>query len=193
MPKSIRCTRFGFHRLIQATAVLAVVASCTDPGLSGGPYAPGVDPNGGPVDEVAVGNRLMAAGEYELALDSFTRAALHEGMTPEILTSIGTANMGLRRLGQAEPLLRQAVEEDPEWFVAWNNLGVLLMEIGEYPEAAQVFQRAYGLDNGESDAIRDNLRLALAKIENPVNNSPQEQEYTLEQHGNGAFLLRKIR
>ncbi|MBY6081970.1 tetratricopeptide repeat protein [Ruegeria arenilitoris] len=191
MPSCNRCARFGLHRLMIATAVLAVVASCTDPSLSNGPFAPGVDPKGGPIDEIAVGNRLMAAGEYELAMESFTRAALTEGMTPEILTSIGTANLGLRRLGQAEPLLRQAVEEDPDWSVAWNNLGVLLMEKGEYAEAAQVFQRAYALDNGESDAIRDNLRLALAKMENPVNNTPQEQEYTLEQQGNGAFLLRK--
>lgn len=191
MPPSNRCARLGLHRLMKATAVIAVVASCTDPGLSDGSYPPGIDPKGGQVDEIAVGNRLMAAGEYELALDSFTRAALDEGMTPEILTSIGTANLGLRRLGQAEPLLRQAVEEDPDWAIAWNNLGVLLMETGEYPEAAQVFQRAYALDNGESDAIRDNLRLALAKMEIPVNNTPQEQEYTLEQQGNGAFLLRK--
>ncbi len=66
------------------------------------------------------------------------------------------------------------------------------MEIGEYPEAEQVFRRAFALDNGESDAIRDNLRLALAKMENPVNNTPQEQEFELEQQGNGEFLLRKI-
>jgi Flp pilus assembly protein TadD len=140
-----------------------------------------------------VGNRLMAAGEYELALESFTRAALAEGMTAEILTSIGTANLGLRRLGQAEPLLREAVEKDPEWPIAWNNLGVLLMETGEYAEASQVFRRAYALDNGESDAIRDNLRLALAKMENPVNNTTQEQEFRLEQQGDGAFLLRRNR
>ncbi len=135
----------------------------------------------------------MVAGEYELAIESFTRAALVDGMTPEILTSIGTANLGLRRLGQAEPLLRRAVEEDPDWPIGWNNLGVLLIETGEYAEASQVFQRAYALDNGESDAIRDNLRLALAKMENPANNTAQQkEEYTLEQRGNGAFVLRKI-
>lgn len=192
MPPIDRCARFGLRRLIQATTVFAVVASCTDGGSGRGPFAPGVDPNGAPIDEIVVGNRLMAAGEYELAMESFTRAALSEGMTPEILTSIGTANLGLGRLGQAEPLLRQAVEEDPEWSVAWNNLGVLLMEIGEYPEAVQVFRRAYALDNGESDAIRDNLRMALAKMENPVNTDVEEkQEFKLEQQGDGAFLLRK--
>ncbi|MBO9435593.1 tetratricopeptide repeat protein [Ruegeria sp. R13_0] len=172
--------------------VFAMVASCTEGSLSDDLDAPGIDPTGQAEDSITVGNRLMAAGEYELALDSFTRAALDQGMTPQVLTSLGTANLGLRRLGQAETLLRRAVEDDTDWPVAWNNLGVLLMETGQYPEAEQVFRRAFALDNGESDAIRDNLRLAIAKMENPVNNTDQEQEYTLEQLGDGQFSLRKI-
>lgn len=187
-----RCVRSGLRRLLQATVVMATVASCDQLGQPNGLDAPGIDPDGQTSDNIATGNRLMAAGEYELALQSFSRAALEQGMTPQVLTSMGTANLGLRRLGQAEPLLRRAVEDDTEWPVAWNNLGVLLMEQQKYPEAAQVFQRAFALDNGESDAIRDNLRLALAKMENPVNTTPQEQEYTLEQRGDGQFTLRKI-
>ena len=31
-----------------------------------------------------------------------------------------------------------------------------------------MFRKAYALDNGESDSIRDNLRLALAKTEKSV-------------------------
>ncbi len=172
--------------------VIAMVASCTETGLNNDLDAPGIDPAGVGADEIAVGNRLMAAGEYELALDSFTRAALDQGMTAQILTSMGTANLGLRRLGQAETLLRRAVKDGSDWPVAWNNLGVVLMEQGEYPEASQVFKRAYALDNGESDAIRDNLRLALAKMENPVNTTAEEQEFTLEQQGDGQFKLRKL-
>ncbi len=192
MQATNRCAFEGLRRFFQATMVFAMVASCTDGGLSGSVDAPGIDPKGESEDYITVGNRLMAAGEYELALSTFTRAALDQGMTTQILTSMGTANLGLKRLGQAETLLRRAVEDDPDWPVAWNNLGVLLMEQQEYPEAAQVFQRAFALDNGESDAIRDNLRLALAKMENPVNNTPQEQEYELEQLGDGQFALRKI-
>ncbi|NOD35195.1 MULTISPECIES: tetratricopeptide repeat protein [unclassified Ruegeria] len=187
-----RCFPFGFRRILWATTVCAVVASCTEESSSNGLDAPGFDPKGEAEDNITVGNRLMAAGEYELALESFSRAALDQGMTTQVLTSLGTANLGLRRVGQAETLLRRAVENEPDWPVAWNNLGVLLMEKQEYPEAAQVFQRAFALDNGESDAIRDNLRLALAKMENPVNTTTQEQEYTLEQRGDGQFTLRKI-
>ncbi|WP_282120045.1 tetratricopeptide repeat protein [Ruegeria atlantica] len=192
MNSNFRCIRLRLRRTFQATLVLAMVASCTETGLSNDLDAPGIDPKAESVDPITVGNRLMASGEYELALTSFSRAALDQGMTTELLTSMGTANLGLRRLGQAEELLRRAVEDEPDWPIAWNNLGVVLMEKAEYPEAEQMFRRAFALDNGESDAILDNLRLALAKMENPVNTTPEKQEYTLEQQGNGQFKLRKL-
>lgn len=168
------------------------VAACTtagEPNLPEGPYPPGVDTRGNAVDGVVVGQRLVASGEYELALDAFTRAALDQGMTTEIVSGIGSANLGLGRLGQAEGMLRRAVAEAPDWPEAWNNLGVLLMEKGEIPEATEVFRRAYALDNGESDAIRDNLRLALANLENPVNNQAQTQEYKLVQRQQGVYQI----
>lgn len=180
--------------LFKAIAAIAAMAACVPdriPELKGGPFAPGLDPRKEAVDGLEVGNRLMAAQQYELALEAFTRAALVEGLTPEILTSIGTANLGLGRLGQAEEILRRAVKEDSTRPEAWNNLGVVLMERGNVTEAKQVFQRAYALDNGESDSIRDNLRLALAKSENPDNTEIQNEEYKLVHRGSGDVLLRK--
>ncbi|WP_424832853.1 hypothetical protein [Ruegeria sp.] len=64
------------QKTAQATLVFAMVASCAENELGDDPFAPGVDPDGEAVDEITVGNRLMVAGEYELAMDSFTRAAL---------------------------------------------------------------------------------------------------------------------
>ncbi|WP_245706480.1 tetratricopeptide repeat protein [Ruegeria marina] len=183
-----------YHLAAMAIVMIVTMANCTkedDLSLSENPFPPGIDYRKDAVSGVEVGQRLMAAGEYELALDSFTRAALDEGMTAEILTGIGTANLGLGRLGQAEPLLRRAVAEAPDWPEAWNNLGVLLMEKGELPEATQVFQKAYALDNGESDSIRDNLRIALAKSENVVNTEPKQEEFKLVQRGQGDFVIRK--
>ncbi|GGH32020.1 Tetratricopeptide repeat-containing protein [Cribrihabitans marinus] len=176
-----------------AIAVIAAVAACDSGGtdLPEDPFPPGIDHRKDAVDGVEVGQRLMAAGEYELALDSFTRAALDQGMTTEILTGLGTANLELGRLGQAEGMLRRAVEEAPDWPEAWNNLGVLLMEKGEIPEATQVFRKAYALDNGESDAIRENLRLSLANLENPVNTEPTEKDYKVVQRSPGEFVIRK--
>ena len=103
----------------------------------------------------------------QLALDAYMRAAAREGLNPDTLAGMGSANLRLGRLGQAEGLLRQAVKEDPLFVPAWNNLGVLLLEQGKYGEASEVFRRAYAADSGNSDTIRDNLRLALARMEDP--------------------------
>ena len=111
-------------------------------------------------------------------------------MTAETLSSLGSANLQLGRLGQAEELLRSAVEEDPEFVPAWNNLGVVLMEQGEYGEARQVFRQAYALDSGESDSIRENLRLAIARMENPGYSQDHTNEsFDLERRGGGRYLL----
>ncbi|TNF58619.1 MAG: tetratricopeptide repeat protein [Rhodobacteraceae bacterium] len=170
------------------------LAACSPGGFSRSkddPFAPGPDLRAEAVDGVEVGHRLMQAGQYELALQAFTRAALDQGLTPEILSSMGSANLGLGRLGQAESLLRRAVDADPEWPEAWNNLGVVLIERGKTAEAVQIFQKAFALDNGESDAIRDNLRFALAKSENPDNITTLEQEYKLVRRGSSDFLIQR--
>jgi Flp pilus assembly protein TadD len=155
------------------------------------PFAPAVDPSGQTVDQLDVGHRLMNAGQFELALKAFTRAAAQQGLTADTLSALGSANLGLGRLGQSEALLRDAVKADETRPESWNNLGVVLMEQGKTAEAAQIFRKAYALDDGQSDSVRDNLRLALAKLENPLYADPQQQEYKLVQRGNGNYLIRK--
>jgi Flp pilus assembly protein TadD len=184
-----------------ATRVLAIVmafglAACSSGGFSPSEdqvYAPGVKPRAQAVDGLVVGHRLMAAGEHELALQAFSRAAGEPGLTEEVLSALGTANLGLGRLGQAERQLREAIETDEAVPETWNNLGIVLLEQGETSEAVQMFKRAYALDNGESDAIRDNLRLAIEKLENsayPEDN--EDQEYKLVRRGSSEYLIRQI-
>jgi len=156
------------------------------------PYAPGVAKNGDAVDGMVVGHRLMDAGEYELAIDAYSRAAVSQGMTAEVIAGIGSANLALGRLGTAERLLRDAIEKDETSPEVWNNLGVVLMERGKTAEAAQIFRRAYAIDNGQSDSIRDNLRLALAKSENSDYGEQNEQDYKLVRRGSSDYLIRKI-
>ncbi|MFW8637064.1 tetratricopeptide repeat protein [Cribrihabitans pelagius] len=179
---------------LAAASLLALAAACAPEGLrqdNTSPWAPGADLSQEAEDGLAVGHRLMAAGEHELALDAFTRAALDEGLTAEVMSGMGSAKLGLRRLGQAEDLLRKAVEAAPDWPEAANNLGVVLLEQGKTAEAAQVLKRAYALDNGESDAIRDNLRLALAKLDQPAHSEPQNHAYSLVRQGGGSYLIRQ--
>lgn len=167
------------------------LAACSGGGLSASkdsPYAPGAA-KGKEVDGLIVGHRLMAAGEYELALKSYYRSASVHGANVDTLSAIGSANLKLGRLGQAEQVLRRAVEADESFPPAWNNLGVVLMERGKTSEAARVFETAYALDSGQSDAIRDNLRLALAKSANPGYSEPEVENFSLVRRGFGEYLL----
>lgn len=179
-------------RLVILTIALTTLAACDTGGLNrsaDGVFAPG--PSGpSDVDGLIVGHRLLAAGEYELALKAYNRAAAQQGLNVDTMSAIGSANLSLGRLGQAERWMRRAVEEDPTFPPAWNNLGVILMETGEVAEASEVFRRAFAADNGNSDEIRENLRLALANLENPGNSELQQnQNFNLIRRGAGDFVL----
>ncbi len=142
------------------------------------------------VDGLLVGDRLMAAGEYELALRAYYRAAAEQGLTVDTMSAIGSANLRLGRLGQAEDLFREAIAEDDSFVPAWNNLGVVLMEQGDYGEARRVFEQAFALDSGRSDSIRDNLRLAIARMENSVYSPENNQQGPgLIRRGGGVYVL----
>ncbi len=82
------------------------------------------------VDGLIVGHRLMASGEYEVALRAYTRAAVSKGLNVDVLSALGSANLKLGRLGQAKQLLKKAVEKDDTFVPAWNNLGVVLSNEG---------------------------------------------------------------
>lgn len=178
---------------LMAAAVLSV-AACAQGGLGGGhdtPYAPSAKTGAVGVDPLLVGHRLMQAGEHDLALAAYTRAAARYGINADTLSAIGTAELALGRLGQAEKHLREAIDMQEDWPELWNNLGVVLMERRKISEAVHIFKRAYAMDNGESDAIRDNLRKALAKMENPSYDGQQTNNYKLVRRGNSEFLIKK--
>ncbi len=154
------------------------------------PYAPAGSTRGeDSVDGLIVGHRLMQAGEFELALKAYYRSAADHGITVDVLSAIGSANLQLGRLGQAERQLRQALDKDERFVPAWNNLGVVLMEKGDIGEAARVFRIAYGLDSGQSADIRENLRLALARQGNADYDAVDENDFALMRRGSGDYLL----
>lgn len=170
---------------------LMTMAACTTGGFGRSDdqvFAPGVA-GASDIDGLLVGHRLMAAGEFELALKAYTRAASQQGLNVDTLSALGSANLRLGRLGQAEKLLRRATREEPDFPAAWNNLGVILMEQRKFPEAAQVFRNAFATDNGNSDQIRENLRLALAQIEDPAYDPSQNDTIKLVRRGTGDFVI----
>ncbi|MEY1554738.1 tetratricopeptide repeat protein [Yoonia sp. R2331] len=179
-------------RAIIAMALILTLAACSTGGFGASNDAVGAPGVAGTsdVDGLIVGHRLMAAGEYELALRAYTRAAAQQGLNVDTMSALGSANLKLGRLGQAERLLRRATEEAPDFPAAWNNLGVILLEKREYAEAVEVFRRAFATDNGNSDQIRQNLALALAKLEDPFYVDPQQnQGPKLVRRGTGDFVI----
>ena len=176
---------------VPTIVALMTLAACSSGGFGRSNdqvFAPGVA-GASDIDGLLVGHRLMSAGEYELALKGYTRAASQQGLNVDTLSALGSANLRLGRLGQAERLLRHATEQDPSFPAAWNNLGVILMEQGKISEAAQVFRRAFATDNGNSEQIKENLRISLAQISDPTYDPSQNQDVKLVRRGTGDFVL----
>jgi len=176
---------------VPTIVALMTLAACSSGGFGRSNdqvFAPGVA-GASDIDGLLVGHRLMSAGEYELALKAYTRAASQQGLNVDTLSALGSANLRLGRLGQAERLLRHATEQDPSFPAAWNNLGVILMEQGKISEAAQVFRRAFATDNGNSEQIKENLRISLAQISDPTYDPSQNQDVKLVRRGTGDFVL----
>jgi len=184
-------------RHLPALATLVLLAACSSGGLgfsqgsANRPPAANAHEKG--VDGLLVGHRLMEAGEFDLALKAYLRAAAEQGINVDVLSALGSVNLKLDRLGQAEQLLRRAVELDPSFVPAQNNLGVVLMERGKLGEARAVFQQAFALDSGQTDSIRENLKLAIARTEPDVysdpNYGPAEPKYNLMRRGTGEYVL----
>ncbi len=182
--------RHGF-----ALAALILLAACGNAGGFGAsktrntPF--GADARKDGVDGLLVGHRLMAANEPELALKAYLRAAGEDGISVDTLSALGSANLALGRLGQAEQLLRRAIDEDPTFVPALNNLGVVLMERDKPGEARVVFQQAFAQDSGQSDSIRENLRLAIARTEVPVYGGVEEPvgTFSLMRREKGQYVL----
>lgn len=178
-------------RILGATLLIVTLAACSTGGFGRSNDAIGAPGVAGAsnLDGLMVGHRMMQAGEFELALRAYTRAAAQHGLNVDTLSALGSANLRLGRLNQAERLLRRATEQDPSFSAAWNNLGVILMEQGKYPEASEVFRRAFATDNGNSDQIRENLRISLAKVNDPAYDLTQNETVKLVRRGTGDFVL----
>ena len=179
-------------RTTLAVASLVALTGCDAQGrfqqLPDSPFAPTGVADGEYVDGLTVGHRLMEAREYELALEAYYRAVAEQGVNVDVLSAIGSANLQLGRLNQAEQILRRATELDETFPPAWNNLGVVLMERGRYGEASRVFRSAFALDSGRSAEIRENLRLALAKLDDPAYSAPSE-DFRLVRRGPGYYRI----
>ena len=84
--------------------------------------------------------RLEQAGDLESAARTYRESLLKSG--PDLMPCFNLANVLRTALGRTEAAAeryRQAVEIDPEYGPAWNNLGLCLSELDEQPEAIEAW------------------------------------------------------
>ncbi|MEM9209991.1 MAG: tetratricopeptide repeat protein [Pseudomonadota bacterium] len=172
-------------------SIMVLLAGCGPSSESPDYLAPpGVDPNAASVDGLSVGHNFMRSGEYELALKAYQRSVVELGLTPDVLNAIAVANLKLGRTGEAERLLRNAVEQNRDFGPAWNNLGVLLAEKRQFREAKRAFEIAFGLAEGRSTQIKNNIAKIVATLEEIEYKEPnKESDFELVRRGDGVYLL----
>ncbi|WP_157966289.1 tetratricopeptide repeat protein [Oceanibium sediminis] len=190
VPHSSDPARFGRHAALLVSAAF-LLAACAQDRLA--PVGDGPDALRGNfvdgLDGLTLGHRLMAAGEYELALDSYYRAGAEKGLTVDVLSAIGSAQLRLGRLGQAERTLRTAIDKNDRFVPAWNALGIVLYSQGKTGEAREAFRVAFALDSGQSPEIAANLNAVDAKLQSVTQETPEQTDFRLVRRGNGRYLL----
>lgn len=178
--------------LLCCGAALALLTGCQTATNSqnGGLEPPGFSQSGESVDGLIVGHNFMRAGEYELALKAYRRSIAEQGFTPDVMNGMGVAHLRLGQVNEAERLLRAAVQADPNFGPAWNNLGVLLAQKQEYLEAKRAFEIAFGLGEGRSQQIKRNIaKISTALEKNVYTEVNNQSDFELVRRGNGVYLL----
>jgi tetratricopeptide (TPR) repeat protein len=153
-----------------------------DPLLAPGPA------RGAVVDPLIVGDRLLAAGEAELALEAYARAGIGaDAPTVDTRLAMASANIQLGRLNQAEDELRLLMAEEPRNPRVLNDLAVVLLERGEPGEAHRLLQTAFALQ--PSEEIRRNLKVSGARMTVPVYDDGEDDTFTLTRRPGGVWGL----
>ena len=144
-----------------------------------------------PDDPVEIGKRLLAADQPEMALASFQRALATGDVSSDALVGVAVASLKLGRRKDARVFLRAAIDADPNSAVARNNLGVLLLDDGDYAGALSEFQLAFALTDGADRAIATNLAMAEHAHQVALGSQPEldAAEFDVIQYGHGVFRL----
>lgn len=107
---------------------------------------------------------LEAAGRLEDAARTYERALHQDPDDPILRFNFGNVQMQLGQLSAAVQQYQHAVESDPSWASAWQNLGVALFELRHYEDSAMALRRALQLVPVGSD-VAGNLQRVEAMRE----------------------------
>lgn len=103
------------------------------------------------------GDSELKLGDYEAALASLTRASQLEpqerSIVPLIWRCQGDALLTLEREQEAVVAYQASLAEDDSQALAWQNLGVALLILGEGVEAGRAFEAAARLGNPDAPRL----------------------------------------
>jgi serine/threonine protein kinase/Flp pilus assembly protein TadD len=113
---------------------------------------------------VTAGQLAAARGEWEQAVDAFTRALALDPASADACRELGRAYENLKRFDEAESTHRRAIELQPGYWANHNYLGTFLLRRSRIAEAAGVFRRAVELAPDNTRPL-NNLAGALIAAE----------------------------
>lgn len=98
---------------------------------------------------VARGIKALDNKDYQNAikeLEQAIRLGVESYDLPEIYTILGRTYKDLGRHREAIETHKRAIDINPAFHKAWNNLGIAYLETGRFDEAVQCFEKAVDLD-----------------------------------------------
>jgi tetratricopeptide (TPR) repeat protein len=110
--------------------------------------------------ELAV--ELELAGNWRQAEAGYHRALLEHGPNAQISFDLAHLLAQRGEIDRAVERYRAAIELQPDFADAWNNLGLLLADLRDYDSAVAALRRAAALSPADAD-IRYNLHAILAE------------------------------
>ena len=99
---------------------------------------------------ILLGKLLSQQGNWQGAQAYYQKAATIEPKSPELCCYRGEALINLQRSAEAEQLLRQAIELDPQYFKAYYQLGNLLSQQQQWQSAVEAYETAIALSHNSS-------------------------------------------
>lgn len=107
-----------------------------------------------PASHLAYGRLLHARGQVADALDHYGAALERRPDDVECLALAGAAYLSVGEREAAEPLLRKALELDPEDVTSRRNLAWLLLRTDRAADAAAAFDEVLVQENGDLRALK---------------------------------------
>lgn len=115
---------------------------------------------------VALGNLYRVSGRHTRALQAFDAALALNPSAVDAFRGRGSTHASLKNLDAAERDLQRAIDLQPTYWAAQNDLAALYFESGQFQRAIPLFQNVASLNPGSETAF-NNLGSAFYMIGRP--------------------------